>query len=276
MMTQKEMWECREKLRWTHDLIHCITNPISMNDCANAILALGAKPIMASHPKEVAQITVTAGALALNLGNFDDTRAEGMKIAAASAKEHSIPVILDLVGTACSTLRLDYAMDLIHTIHPDIIKGNLSEIRAIAGKTSYAKGVDVAYEDLESISVSAAWIQELARREACVVMCSGAVDIISDGMYTYRVDNGCEMLTVLTGTGCMLNAITAVFMSCMPCLEAALMACGFFGVVAEKCHKETQLPGTFHYKLFDWLYALTQQDFIRNVLIREVCVYENI
>ena len=114
-------------LKQTNNLIHCITNPISINDCANLILALGAKPIMACHPDEVESITSNSSALALNLGNFDDIRAKSMMISAKCAKENKIPFILDLVGVACSTLRLNYAKELVSLYCPTVIKGNISE-----------------------------------------------------------------------------------------------------------------------------------------------------
>ena len=134
-------------LKQTNNLIHCITNPISINDCANLILALGAKPIMACHPDEVESITSNSSALALNLGNFDDIRAKSMMISAKCAKENKIPFILDLVGVACSTLRLNYAKELVSLYCPTVIKGNISECKAFYGMTSHAHGVDADIQD---------------------------------------------------------------------------------------------------------------------------------
>ena len=136
-------------LKQTNNLIHCITNPISINDCANLILALGAKPIMACHPDEVDDITCHSAALALNLGNFDDIRAKSMMISAKCAKENKIPFILDLVGVACSTLRLNYAKELVSLYCPTVIKGNISECKAFYGMTSHAHGVDADIQDEE-------------------------------------------------------------------------------------------------------------------------------
>lgn len=272
MIVYEDLWKGRVSLQQRHDLIHCITNPISMNDCANAVLALGAKPIMAQHPEEVEEITQTAKALALNLGNFDDIRSKAMLRSAKIANKLRIPMIVDLVGIGCSTLRLSFANRLIEEMHPDIVKGNLSEIRALAGKTSHALGIDVGEQDLESVETSIGWIQALAKRLHCTILCSGKVDIISDGKHTYIIENGCEMLTVCTGTGCMLNVITAAFLSCMKPIEAALMASSYFGIVAEKCYKTAKLPGTFHMQLFDWLYALTKDDYVSSANIKEVTI----
>lgn len=272
MMKYEELWNSRKKLLWKHDLIHCITNPISMNDCANAVLALGAKPIMAQHPDEVEEITKQSKALALNLGNFDDIRKVAMWRSLSIANTHQIPVILDLVGVGCSSLRLSYAKKMIAECCPNVIKGNLSEIRAIAGKTSHAKGIDVGIADIESELKSATWIKAFAKQHHCVVLCSGKHDIISDGDRTYVVENGCEMMTLCTGTGCMLNVITASFLSVLPSLEASVMACSYFGVVAQQCHVHAKAPGSFHYQLFDWLYSLSEQDFMEHAKISEVTV----
>ena len=134
-------------IRQEAPLIHCITNPISINDCANILLAIGARPIMAEHPKEVAEITAIAKALALNLGNITDARMESMQIASHAAHRLHIPAVIDLVGIACSSLRLDYARKLISQYPPAIIKGNISELRTLLGLRSssftveYQKGV---------------------------------------------------------------------------------------------------------------------------------------
>ena len=120
-----------ESVKKQKPLIHCITNPISINGCANVILSVGAKPIMAEHPKEVYEITDTAGALMLNLGNITDVRMESMLISLKRAKERGIPIILDVVGIACSDFRRKYALDLINTSMPSVIKGNYSEITVV-------------------------------------------------------------------------------------------------------------------------------------------------
>ena len=146
----EKLWSLRKQLQYSHNLIHCITNPISMNDCANAVLALGAKPIMAQHPMECEQITVCSKALALNLGNFDDNRSIAMKKSLHCANENGIPVIIDLVGVGCSELRKTFAEELLQKGRFSIIKGNLSELKAISGRDSHALGIDVGDGDREA------------------------------------------------------------------------------------------------------------------------------
>ena len=143
----KGMLELRKRIKREQPLIHCITNPISIHACANVVLALGARPIMAEHPAEVAQITATAGALMLNLGNITDVRMKSMEISLRTAKENEIPVLLDLVGTACSDLRFHYAKHLMEIGGIAVLKGNMSELLAIAGCPSHSIGVDAGEKD---------------------------------------------------------------------------------------------------------------------------------
>ena len=121
---QQAIRDIRKTLRDRQPLIHCITNPISINQCANAILAVGGRPMMAEHPQEVAEITRTAQSLMLNLGNITDARMESILISAETAQEAGIPFLLDAVGIACSTLRRDYVNRLLNTAIPTVIKGN--------------------------------------------------------------------------------------------------------------------------------------------------------
>ena len=115
---RQRILQLRKRIKEEKPLIHCITNPISIHDCANVVLAVGARPIMAEHPAEVTGITASAGALMLNLGNITDARIESMKRSMRTAMENKIPVLLDLVGVACSDLRLDLARELLRIGHP--------------------------------------------------------------------------------------------------------------------------------------------------------------
>lgn len=269
-MKIKQLWGLKEKLESSHNLIHCITNPISINDCANALLAIGAKPIMAQHPEECIQITSQSKALALNLGNFDDIRALAMKRSAAYANEHHIPMVLDAVGVGCSDIRLTYALDIIQHYRPTIVKGNLSELKTLAGIPSHAQGIDVGEDDIEDVKQSSIWIKELSKSWNCTVLCSGKVDIISDGKDIYHVHNGHEMMSRCTGTGCMLNVLCAGYASISDALHATVFATTLFGIAAEKCYEHSKTPGQFHIGLFDWLYAIQEEDFIQMEKVEEI------
>ena len=141
-MNQETIAHILAAVRQDQPLIHCITNPISINQCANAILAVGGRPMMAEHPKEVAEITRTASALMLNLGNITDVRMQSIGISAETAKRAGIPILLDAVGIACSRLRRDYMHELLSKVTPAVIKGNYSEINALHEDNYCASGVD--------------------------------------------------------------------------------------------------------------------------------------
>ena len=125
-MTNK-VWDILNQVKNKKPLIHCITNPISINQCANLILAVGAKPIMAEHPKEVSDITASSDALMLNIGNITEVRMESISISLKTAIEKGIPVLLDVVGIACSDLRREYVLKMLDFNVPTVIKGNYSE-----------------------------------------------------------------------------------------------------------------------------------------------------
>lgn len=246
-----ELLKIKDRVRTSAPLIHCITNPISINDCANAVLSLGAKPIMAEHPLETADIAATADALCVNLGNITDVRLEGITAAARSAKENNVPIITDAVGVTCSRLRKSYCDDFIRLYKPDIIKGNAAEIKALAGESFAAKGIDSNETDLSSVIEAA---KALANESGAVVLSSGKTDVVTDGRRTTLISNGCEMMSLVTGTGCMLGVITAAFLSCGNAFDSAVLGCGFFGVCGEL--SATALgTGSFKVMLMDSIYA---------------------
>lgn len=243
----------RRSVRVRHPLIHCITNPISINQCANVVLAVGGRPIMAEHPKEVAEITATADALMLNLGNITDVRMESMQIALRAAKEKEIPVILDAVGAACSGLRREYVHALLATAVPTVIKGNYSEINALYHANYNASGVD-ADSSLSEFMVDYA-AAELARKYHTVILASGKVDIVTDGTRLVHIKNGTPQLSSVTGTGCMLGALCAAYLSAEPGMKAAVTACAVLGICGQLSETERG-GGSFMTNLMDMLSTL--------------------
>ena len=250
----KALHEIREAVRKKQPLIHCITNPISINQCANGILAIGARPMMAEHPQEVREITETAGALMLNLGNITDARMDAMKISLQAAKEKHIPVMLDAVGIACSRLRRDYMAALLEIGIPTVIKGNYSEVYALYHDAYRASGVDAdASINAASIRHAAA---ELARKYQTTILASGKIDIITDGTRIVQVQNGTPLLSAVTGTGCLLGALCGAYLSVAADMNAAISACVVLGV----CGQIAETPkgsGSFMVNLMDALSTLT-------------------
>ena len=259
--------DIRGAVRERSSLIHCITNPISINQCANAILAVGGRPIMAEHPREVSEITATAGALMLNLGNITDVRMEAMRLSARTAAEQGTPILLDAVGVACSKLRRDYTCNLLEGVTPAVIKGNYSEINALYQESYRASGVDAdAALDAQTVERAAA---ALARTRRTVVLASGKVDIVTDGTRLIRVRNGTPQLSCVTGTGCMLGALTAAYLSAASGLDAAVTACAVLGVCGQLAETERG-SGSFMVGLLDALSTLQDVELERYMDLEEI------
>lgn len=259
-----------EALRRRRPLIHCITNPISINDCANLILAAGGRPIMAEHPGEVAEITATAGALAVNLGNITDARMESMVLAGRTAGERGIPMVMDCVGVGCSTLRRRYAQDYLEKIHPQVVKGNLSELLCLAGARRGMSGVDADGGDrLEGANLPA--LKEFSRRRGAVLLASGPVDgVFAPDGRRWEVGNGHPMMSRLTGTGCMLNVLTAAFLAVGEPEEAAVAAAAMLGLCGERAAREAGGPGSLRTALLDAAYTLTPEELDCGAAVRPV------
>ena len=265
-MTHDKIREIREAVKTKRPLIHCITNPISINACANAVLSVGARPVMAEHPTEVSGITETAAALMINLGNITDARMESMMISSNVAAKRDIPLVLDLVGIACSRLRRDFAKKLIEKNLPCIIKGNYSEILALYDDNYRASGVDAeAALDGGNIQKTAAL---LAERYGSTILASGKTDIITDGDKAVLVSNGTAQMTSITGTGCMLGAIAAAFTSVSEPFEAVASAAVFFGICGEKSVADG--TGTFMTRLYDSISLVSDTDIQNQMKAEEI------
>ena len=253
-------------------LVHCITSPVAINDCANVVLAMGAKPFMAEHPKEVADITAGAQALTVSLANVTDARMASIIISGSVAHDKNIPHIIDLVGVTCSKLRMNLAKEYIKKYKPSVIKGNVSEIKAVAGVDFSSIGVDAGKADAVSDNDESAksFMAELTRNYAkitgAIVEATGAVDIISDSDRTVFAKNGSSNMPYITGTGCMLTCITGAYMSVLPPFEAAVNAAAMFGICGERADgviKRDDIMsglGSYHVKLLDEVSKITSLD----------------
>lgn len=254
-------------------LIHCITNPISINDCANILLAIGARPIMAEHPDEVAEITAIAKGLALNLGNITDVRMASMKISAGAAKDKGIPFVLDLVGLSCSRLRQKYAKELLQIAVPDIIKGNISELRTLLGlPTTPGMGVEAGQKEMvtqENALEYARIFQKQAREYHTLLLATGPIDFVVSSEEAYIIANGSNALASITGTGCMNNVLAGACLAGVHGISsqatnntlAAILSCLLLGIAGENIQDIylNQGPGSFHYSLIDSISKLTPQ-----------------
>ena len=277
---RQRILKLRKQIKEEKPLIHCITNPISIHDCANVILAVGARPIMAEHPAEVGNITASSGALMLNLGNITDARIRSMKCSMRTAVENRIPVLLDLVGVACSDLRLDLARELLSIGHPAVLKGNMSELLAVSGLPSHAIGIDAGAQDTltpENIDVVSDVLKAFSRNNQAVVLATGKQDFVTDGEQVVLIENGTAALSGITGTGCMVGALTAAFLpGCTEMggwsdgdrklnwspgnyLEAAVLGTALMGVAGEEAEKISRGPGSFQVNLMDEIYGISDR-----------------
>lgn len=264
-MTDK-IRDIRGKIKRQKPLIHCITNPISINQCANTILSVGGKPIMAEHPKEVSEITDASDALMLNIGNITDARMESMLISIKRAKQRGKPIVLDAAGIACSKFRREYVLDLLKISVPSVIKGNYSEIAALHNAGYSSPGVDA------EPSLGVCHITEVARTLAkthrTIIVATGETDVVTDGERMVHVKNGIPQLASVTGTGCMLGALCAAFLTCASPMGAAVSACAYFGICGEFAKTENG-NGSFMVNLIDKLSTLSNDEISRSLKMEE-------
>lgn len=264
-MTDK-IYNIRKNVEKQKPLIHCITNPISINQCANSILSVGAKPIMAEHPKEVCEITNASNALMLNIGNITDARMESIILSLKKAKERNIPVLLDVVGIACSKFRRKYVLKLLKKSTPSVIKGNYSEIAALHNVEYFSPGVDAEpCIDIDYITKTA---KELAIKYQTVILATGRADIVTDGKRIVYVKNGTPQLASVTGTGCILGALCSAFMTSLSPIDAIISACGYFGICGELA-KTDKGNGSFMVNLIDNLSTLNKEQIAKHLNVEE-------
>lgn len=262
-MTFKEL---QNKIKKEKPLIHAITNPISINQCANTAISLGAMPIMAEHPREVSEITRTARALLLNLGNITDVRMQSMLLSLKVAVKENIPIVIDAVGVACSTLRYNFLSEMLKDISPTLIKGNYSEIYALDNTSYRSNGVN-ADPDLSNKAIGKS-AMNLAQKHHCLILATGETDIITDGKRMFYIHNGHPRLSSVTGTGCMLGMLCSVFLSVHTDIQAVCMATAMMGICGEQASSQ-QGSGGFMIGLMDKLSLLTATDFENAVQMEE-------
>lgn len=250
------VYEIWNKIRENRPLVHCITNIVTVNDCANILLAAGASPTMAHHPLEAAEVTEGCQALVCNAGASESV--DAMERAGKRAHELGHPIVLDPVGAAGSTYRRNFCKDLMDSIHPDCIRGNYSEIKALALEKRTGSGVDALEEGGpagHSLDEIKEMVRILARRQSCMVAASGEIDVLSDGNRIFTVDRGSKMMTRVTGTGCMSSALLGAFLAAENSLESAAAMCTVMGICGERAERKTKElgggTGTFHIQLMD-------------------------
>lgn len=251
-------------------LVHHITNYVTVNDCANIVLAVGGSPVMADDINEVEDMVSIASTLVINIGTLNERTIEAMIKAGKKANELGIPVVLDPVGVGATPYRKETALKLIKEIKFAVIRGNLAEIKILCGMNGAAKGVDseeVMRDDVKEVA------KICANRLNTVAAITGVYDYVSDGNKVFVLKNGTKMLTRVTGTGCMTTALVGTYCGVTKdYLLAAAAGILTMSMSGEKAHEKLtkdQGSGSFRVKLIDEVFNLTGEDFVKRGNINE-------
>ena len=257
-------------------LTHCITNSVTINDCANAVLAIGGSPFMAEDAEELKEVVTIADVLVINIGKLSKEQIESMKISSETANKTNTPIVLDPVGVGVTELRNRTTMDLIENYDIAAIRGNISEIKAIAklsgvlDESNTAKGVDVNADDIitkENLKANGDLICSLAKKLDTVILASGPIDLLSDGTTTVAIDNGDDMMPLITGSGCMLSSIVGSCIGGSNPFDGSLVAILAMNIAGEKARakvdERNEGTGSFRAYLIDYLYKTDSETLMK-------------
>lgn len=262
-----ELYEIPALVREKSPLVQCITNFVTVNDCANILLAAGASPTMAQDIREVEESVAAVQGLVLNMGAIDF--AESMLLAGKRANALGIPVVLDPVAAGGTALRREISAKLLSELRFTAIRGNASEIRALARRGGVGSGVDVSLRDVideDSPGENVSMVEALARELGSVIAVSGRIDLVSDGERTAVLRNGCATMARITGSGCMLTTLIGAFCAAAPgrpfeATCAAMAAMGICGELAEEKRLRNKTGNaSFRTDLIDAVFCLTERE----------------
>ena len=240
-------------VRSQRPLVHNITNYVVMNNSANALLAVGASPVMAHWTQEMEEMVSIAGALVLNIGTLDENWLEGMRVAGVAASRRGIPIVLDPVGAGATSARTTASLELIELCHPTVIRGNASEIMALVDASVKSKGVDSSAQSGDAVEAA----RKLALETGAVVVISGATDYITDGTVLHTVEGGDEIMTAVTGMGCTSTALVGAFAAVVEDpLVAATAAMAVMSLAGERAAARSRGNGSMQVNFLDELYNL--------------------
>lgn len=266
----KELSALLEKVQQDKPLVHNMTNVVVTNFTANGLYAIGASPVMAYSPDEVADMAKMAGALVLNIGTLSRELVDAMILAGQSANAHGVPVLLDPVGAGATAFRTESALRILSEVKISLVRGNAAEIANLMGEAREIKGVD-AGDSVDSENV------ELAIRAAVelntVVAITGEEDVITDGELVQIISGGDALLTKVTGAGCLLTSTLGAFAAVEPDLILAGSAgLAFYGAAASRAAERTSDvgPGSFQVAFLDELSKLHPGSLEGYAAIREL------
>jgi hydroxyethylthiazole kinase len=260
------VFEDLQRIRAAAPLVHNITNYVVMNTTANALLCLGASPVMAHAAEEVEEMTALAAALVINLGTLSTPWIDSMLRAGRKAVERNLPLVLDPVGAGATRFRTETAAMLLQEAPPTIVRGNASEILALGQAAQATKGVDATHRAEQALDTARA----LAERIGCVVVVSGATDLVVSREGIVRILNGHPMMARVTGLGCTASALVAAFAAVNPHpWRAAAHAMAVMGIAGELAAERAAGPGSLQMHFLDALYGLAESGIDRRLRMEE-------
>ncbi|MGM9618915.1 MAG: hydroxyethylthiazole kinase [Oscillospiraceae bacterium] len=251
-----------DAVRRRRPLIHCISNIVAANDCANLVLAVGASPMMAQAPEEMEEIAAASAAAVLNTGTPSEEKFRACLLCGREMQRLGRPVVLDPVGVGASAWRLGRVKGLLAAFTPAILRVNLGEAQALGEGSSREQGVDSPAPATREQRLASA--MELARRYHAAVLLSGPEDIVTDGVSAWLASGGSAEMSRVTGTGCMLSVLCGVFAAVEEDpLEAAALAAAFWKVCSQRAERaaEGRGSGSFRAALLDAAGTLSAADF---------------
>ena len=266
------------QIRAASPLVHCITNYVTVNDVANVLLAIGARPIMADDPEEVEEITALCAGLCLNIGTLNARTIPSMLAAGKRARALGHPVVLDPVGAGASRLRTATALRILEEVRPTLIRGNISEVRTLAVGTGTTQGVDANTADAvteENLAAAAELLRAFAARTEAIVAVTGAIDLVTDGRDCYAIRNGRAEMGQVTGTGCQLSALLAAALAAAPADPLAAVAetvalMGTAGEIAWAQMGEHDGNAAYRTRIIDAIYRMTGEELDARMNIKKI------
>ena len=239
-------------------LVHCMTNDVVQTFTANVLLALGASPAMVIDAEEAAQFSAIADGLLVNVGTLTRERAQAMRAAINAANQRQKPWTLDPVAVGSLTFRSEFCQSLLPQ-RPAAIRGNASEILALAQHEGRGRGVDSLHDSAAAMSAA----QQLAQASGAVVVVTGAVDYVTDGQQIFSIAGGSPLMTQVVGTGCALSAVVAAF-AALPGerISHIASACRIFSRAGERAVAASTGPGSFIPAFLDALYQLDKEEWV--------------
>ncbi|TXK48052.1 hydroxyethylthiazole kinase [Pontibacter qinzhouensis] len=261
------LWQTIQAVKATSPLVHNITNYVVMNNTANALLAAGASPVMAHAHSEIEAMTGIASALVINIGTLDEYWVESMRRAVLEAEKLQKPWVLDPVGAGATPYR-DRVLEELLKHKPTVVRGNASEILALASKGTGTKGVDSINESTEALDAAIV----LSKNTGAVICVSGAEDLLVQQAQGLSITNGHPLMAKITGMGCTATALIGACCAVLPAqpLLATAAAMALMGIAGEMAAEKSAGPGSLQLHFLDMLHTLSENDFMQRLKLKQL------